>query len=252
MGYQTVKSVIKALALLELLMDRTLENKSLALGDAARSLGIPSATARSLLRTLEECGYVRRSGHGQYEEGERCYRVFHVGGILRKLREIATPVIEQASRELGESLLLTSVINGKRVELLRLQASDDRLVNPQWHAEAEFYTMRTTRVMLAWFAPEQLAFFVERNGLPTLQEWPECENSPEGMRRELRNIRRLGGICDQQGGYAAIAVPILSPGKEAIASIGCYAPLERTDKARAAGLFKLLQDCAAAIGEQLY
>ena len=251
MGYQTVKSVEKALAILELLRKLSAENKVLTLVEVEKNIGIIPQTARNLLRTLEHCGYVRRCGHGQYEEGGKAHNLFASGGILKKLREVASPIINQTMRDIGESLLLVTVVNGKRAELMRMKAPDDTLRDPVWTANAEFYRMRTTRTVLAWFTMEQLDFFIERNGLPSIEDWPECEHCLEGLKRELKRIRAAGGCNDRQGGLAAIAVPVFSPDDDIIASLGCYSPLSRTDKVRAAGIFKILQDCATSMRNRL-
>lgn len=251
MGYQTVKSVIKAMNILELLTDQAVENKTLTLADIARATGILPVTARNLLRTLEECGYARRTGHGRYEEGPRCCRLFRAEGILRQLRDCAAPVVEQCVADLGESVLLAAIVRGRRIELLRRQCVDDRLVEPQWQANANFYRMRSTRAILAWFSGEQLASFVSANGLPSLEDWPECHGTEEGLREELRRIRRDGGCCDRLECMVAFAVPVLTAADEAVASLGCYAPVSRTDKARAAGIMQLLHQCAARIREEL-
>ena len=134
MGYQPVKSVMKAVAILELLANRSLENRELSLGEIAAETGLLPVTARNLLRTLEECGYVSRLRHGHYAEGPRCRELFFSGGVLRRLRTVAEPWIRQSVAALGESLLLVAIVNGKRHELLRCQAPDDELRNPQWHA----------------------------------------------------------------------------------------------------------------------
>ncbi len=251
MAYQTVKSVKKALSILELLVEQSLDNKYLTLSDISKSTGILPVTAHNLLRTLEECGYVRRSGHGRYEEGERCRLLFRSEGIYRHLREIAEPVIRHTVDELGESVLLTAIRQGRRTELLRCQTSDDRLVNPEWGANADFYSMRTTRAILAWFSKDQLDSFLNTNGLPTEAEWPECGETRTGLEKELKKIRSAGGCSDHHGSYFAMAVPVFTESHEVVASLGCYAPLSRTDKPRATGIMTMLHGCAARIRENM-
>ena len=251
MAYQTVGSVKKALAVLEHLAAHSIDSEPLTLSEIARAAGIPAVTARNLLRTLEECGYAQRTGHGRYREGQMCGRLFRAEGVLGRLRELAAPILRACVADLGESLLLASIIRGRRVELLRCQAPDDTAENQQWYANAEFYRMRTTRVIMAWFSPAQLAAFLETNGLPSPEDWPECENSPEKLKTELRKIRKSGGCCDQTGDLIAIAVPILTPANEAVASLGCYARVSRTDKPRAAGILHMLHECAKTIQNEL-
>tara|TARA_B100001971_G_scaffold186646_1_gene186742 strand:+ start:9470 stop:10249 length:780 start_codon:yes stop_codon:yes gene_type:complete len=251
MAYPTVQSVTKALKILELLIERSAENKALTLADIHRECDILPVTARNLLRTLEECGYAKRRSHGQYEEGERCYSVLRTGGIIRKLREISAPVVKDTSEDLGESLVVVSILNGHRIEIIRHQAKDDRAKSPDATDNTRPYQMRTTRAILAWFHSEPLNDFIEHSGLPSIEDWPECSGSLNGLKQELSNIRRRGGCNDQRSSFAAIAVPILTSNNEVIASIGCYAPLERTDLARATGIFKLMQNCAQQIRELL-
>lgn len=251
MGYQTVKSVIKAMTILELLTEQAIENKVLTLADIAKATGILPVTARNLLRTLEECGYVRRTGHGKYEEGDQCCKLFRAEGVFRKLREVATPIMEQTVRDIGESVLLAAIVKGKRVELLRCQVPDDNLIEPQWHANAAFYQMQTTRAILAWLTTDQLKSVVDANGLPTPEDWPECAESLEGLKRELRKIRMNGGCVKQNSHLVAIAVPVLTASNEVVASLGCYAPLSRTDKPRAAGILKMLHDSVLQLQEKL-
>jgi DNA-binding IclR family transcriptional regulator len=247
MSYQTVKSVKKAFRILELLMEQTSEKQDLTLAEIAKATGILPVTARNLLRTLEECGYAHRIGHGRYEEGERCSRLFRVEGVLKRLGEVAGPILGDAVGELGESLLLAAIIRGRRVELLRRKAKDDHLVDPHWAANAHPWPMRTTRVLLAWASDEQLEAFIALNGAPSQADWPECGLSREGLLRQLRRIRREGGCADRQGSFMAIAVPILTGGTQIVGSLGCYAPVSRTDKARATGLLRLLHECAGRI-----
>ena len=109
--------------------------------------------------------------------------------------------------------------------------------------------MRTVRVILAWYKPAQLDFFIRRNGLPNREDWPEANETRSGLLRELQKIREQGGCCDihLKRGLTATAVPILLPGDEVIGSLGCYSPLKSTDYIRQKGIFRLLQELAAGI-----
>ncbi|MFG0250217.1 MAG: IclR family transcriptional regulator [Phycisphaeraceae bacterium JB051] len=251
MEFQPVKSVVKAFAILELLTSQTLENKTLTLSEISKATGILPVTARNLLRTLESCGYASRVSHGHYREGDRCTRLFRSEGVLRKLREVSEPLIRQTVWDLGESLLLVTMIRNRRVELLRCQADKDDLVDPKWAANEKAYQMRTTRAILAWFTDKQLDAYIQTNGLPSPEDWPECEASRSKLATELKKIRLHGGCCDVHGGYMALAVPIMTTGNEAVASLGCYVPHARTDKPRTAGIFKMLHDCATLIEQRM-
>lgn len=251
MSYQIVKSVKKAIAILEALTSRTIDEKPLTLAEISKSVGILPVTARNLLRTLEECGYVYRTAHGKYREGGQCARLFRIEGSLGKLRDVAEPILRKEVEELGESILLATLIRGKRVELLRCQAPDDIMIAPQWYANASPYQMRTTRTMLAWYSPAQLDLFIQNNGLPSPDDWPECAGARDKLQEELLRIRRAGGCMNRHNNFIAIAVPILTASGEIIATLGCYALQSRTDKPRATGIFKMLHDTTRQIQAML-
>lgn len=251
MGYSTVKSIEKAMSVLELLTDRALENRPLTLSEITKETAIPQVTARNILRTLEKCGYVTRIRHGQYEEGERCCKLFRSSGIIRHLTVAAAPILQKLSHDLNESVLLATIVNGKRVELIRCRVSHDNLKAPEWHANEEFYSMRTTRVMLAWFSKTQLEYFIERNKLPAYNAWPEVNNSSANLKHELKKIRINGGCRDIYGETLAIAVPVKNKAGDIVASLGCYMLCRRTDRNGIDAIFRQLHQSTEDITRSL-
>ena len=143
---------------------------------------------------------------------------------------------------------MVTLNNGKSVELLRIGGIKNSRA-AVCEANSEPYAMRTVRVILAWYKPAQLDFFIRRNGLPSKEDWSEVNENRSGLLRELKNIRELGGCCDihLKRGMTATAVPILLSGDEVAGSLGCYSPLKNTDHIRQKGIFQLLQEMASRI-----
>ena len=248
--YQKVKSVERALKILELLREKSIVNEFVSPQEAARAAGVSPVSAYNILNTLVDCGYVRHSGRGKYEEGTLGALPVQARGLMPRIRAAAEPLLKQAASSGKESFLLVTLNNGKRVELLRIgRIKNNR--NAVFEANSEPYAMRTVRVILAWYTPAQLDFFIRRNGLPTRGDWPEVNETRSGLLRELRKIREQGGCCDihVKRGMTATAVPILLPGDEVVGSLGCYSPLKTTDPIRQKGIFRLLQEFAAQIGK---
>lgn len=246
--YQKVKSVVRAVRIMELLREKSILNEFVSPQEAARAAGISSVSAYNILNTLEECGYVRHSGRGKYEEGWKGPLPLLGAGVMPRLRELAEPLLTDAASSGTENFLLVTLNNGKRVELLRI----GKIRNTRQavcEANAEPYAMRTVRVILAWYKPAQLDFFIRRNGLPNREDWAEANETRSGLLRELRKIREFGGCCDihRKRGLTATAVPILLPGDEVIGSLGCYSPIASTDYIRQKGIFLLLQEFASRI-----
>lgn len=246
--YQKVKSVERALKIMELLREKSITNEFVSPKEAAQAANISSVSAYNILNTLEECGYAKHSGRGKYEEGWKGSQTILGSGVLPRLKEHAAPLLKNAASSGKESFILVTLNNGKRVELLR----EGRVKNTRsavFEANAEPYAMRTVRVILAWYKPAQLDFFIRRNGLPSREDWPEANETRSGLMRELKKIRECGGCCDihQKRGLTATAVPILTAGDEVIGSLGCYSPVKATDPIRQKGIFRLLQEIADKI-----
>ena len=156
--YQKVKSLERALKIMELLREKSLSNEFVSPGEAARLTGITAVSAYNILKTLEECGYAKHAGRGKYEEGAKGFRTVLGAGWIPKLKERAKPLFSAAAQAGKESFILATLNNGKRVELLRIgQIKNTK--SATFEANAEPYAMRTVRVILAWYKPAQLDFF---------------------------------------------------------------------------------------------
>ena len=171
---------------------------------------------------------------------------------MPRLRRAAEPLLCRAAESGREGYLLVTLNNGRRVELLRIGGIRNS-AGATAEANAEPWAMRTVRVILAWYTPAQLDFFIRRNGLPSREEWPEANGTRSGLLRELEKIRKAGGCCDihSRRKLTATAVPVLLPGDEVIASFGCYSPMTTTDFIRQKGIFRLLQEFAERLRETL-
>ena len=251
MAYQKVQSVIRALKIMELLREKSLRNEFVSPSEAAEAAGTSRITAYNILNTLAECGYVRHTARGRYEEGSRGSLLVLGTGITPLLREAARPLMEQAAAVGRESFVLATLHNARRVELLRI----GRIKNTRsatFEANEKLYSMRTTRVMLAWYKQHQLDYFIRHNGLPQIRDWQETNGTRNGLKTELARIRENGGCNDihESVKLAVVAVPVFF-GNEIIASLGCYSPVNQTSSERQKGIFWLLQDCAEKINQTL-
>lgn len=236
---------------MELLREKSLRNEYVSPGEAAKAAGISRISAYHILNTLADCGYVRHTARGRYEEGVRGSLLVLGSGIMPRLCDAARPLMEDAAAIGRDGFVLATLHNARRVELLRIGKIKNTRQAP-FEANEMFYSMRTTRVMLAWYKPHQLDFFIRCNGLPQVQDWPETNGTKSGLKTELARIRENGGCCDihHEIKLTASAVPVFFGG-EVIASLGCYSPVNQTNQERQLGIFRLLQDCTDKISKTL-
>ncbi len=260
MPKDTIKVVKKTLNVLELLIGARASRRTLTLSMIKDLTGYPLATSRNILRTLEECEYATRVSHGHYQIGPKVEGLFESRDVVERLREIALPKILKFKETLKDNVVLTSIINNRRVELAREMYESD-MKSPGEHelwalelrASSELYAMASTRVLLAWMVEDELKDFLEVHGFPTETDWPECFGRQGNLTYELSRIKRFGGVIQKTGNMTlyAIAVPVFSKGGNIIAALGCYSRTSKTDNIRANGIFKILQDFAREIEKEL-
>ena len=97
-GRYTVRSVARALRLVEAVAEGPAEGRSLS--DLARELGTSKSATLALARTLSAFGYLREATHGRgYALGTALIRLGDMAGQQIPLRDLCRPLIDELSRE---------------------------------------------------------------------------------------------------------------------------------------------------------
>jgi IclR family pca regulon transcriptional regulator len=205
------------------------QTPSLTLSEVARDVGITPATARRILLTLEQLGYVRSDGR----RFTLTPRVLALGWAYLSsldLGDIAGPFMEELSAQTRESCSIATLDLPDIVYVARVPTRRIMTVALGVGARLPAYATSMGRVLLA--------------GLPE---------------DELRKVIRRAGIdgyalVDQELelGLRSIAVPILDSRGRAAAALNVSAHASRSTKAALESeALKPLQDCAEQIGTAL-
>ena len=97
-GRYTVRSVARALRLVEAVAEGPAEGRSLS--DLAREIGTSKSATLALARTLSAFGYLREATHGRgYALGTALIRLGDMAGQQIPLRDLCRPLIDELSRE---------------------------------------------------------------------------------------------------------------------------------------------------------
>ena len=242
-----IKSVVNAFNALEYVVEQALRKREAALPEIASHLGLQKSTARNLLRTLEDCGYLRRTARGIYTPGKRCETLAQSSSGYAGLRDRALPVMSRLAEATGETFGLAVLFNGHRFRICGVVGGADVAVKAGVVDEAKAYGAITTRALLAFASPREQEAFIACNGLPSASEWPEASGDRDALTAQLREIRRAG-ICEfARDPIVAIAVPLMDSEGNLVAALGMFAPAFRSDEKRLAELRRLLLDGAAQI-----
>ncbi|MGE4565819.1 MAG: helix-turn-helix domain-containing protein, partial [Victivallaceae bacterium] len=160
----TVRSVIKALAALDFVVEESMIRPGVGLSEIAAALDIQPTTARNILKTMELVGYIDRAQGRLYVPGGKCFGMSRAAMIAGRLNLVMAPHLAELAREGGESLVLTTLFNGRRKVLLRNQGDSPVVVDIR-NAEQERSgcELVTTRILLAYAAPAELELYLRRN-----------------------------------------------------------------------------------------
>jgi IclR family transcriptional regulator, pca regulon regulatory protein len=181
---------------------------SMSLTEVAEAAGLARPTARRLLLTLEELGFVRSSG-GTFALTPKVLTLgmAYVGSL--GLWDIARPHLEALVAGTGESSSMAQLDGSDIIYVARVAVP--KIIALRVDVGTRFPAVQTSqgKVLLAALSPDELDATLatpSRAGLPTY-----IGRSPEQLRRELTEVRARGwALADEElaPGVRSVAVPV--------------------------------------------
>ncbi|MGZ4538977.1 MAG: IclR family transcriptional regulator domain-containing protein [Blastococcus sp.] len=208
-GRGTGPDFVEALARgLDVLACFDADHPAMSLSDVATASGLARPTARRLLLTLEELGFVRSDG-GTFALTPKVLTLgmAYVGAL--GLWDIARPHLQALVERTGESSSMAQLDGSDIVYVARV--SVPKLIALRVDIGTRFPAVQTSqgKVLLAALSPEQLDTTLaepSRAGLP-----PYIGRTVEQLRSELTEIRARGwALADEElaPGVRSVAVPV--------------------------------------------
>ena len=204
---------------LEVILSFTREQPTQTLSQVAAATSLPAATARRCLHTLEELGYVARSGRTfllrpkVLELGAAYLDSMNIEAVTRNyLEDLALRTGDSASLAVLDGTEIVYVARASLRTLLRLEAH----VGSRLPA----YPTSMGRVLLAGLPRERLDAYFEQARLVALTEHTVTDR---------RRLERLIDDCRRQGyaavedelaiGVVAVAVPVVDHAGRVVAAL---------------------------------
>ena len=243
---ELVRSVHRALKLLEALDSGASSGVSLASASAATGMKPP--TAHNLLSTLVHLGYAEQDEESRhYRLGSRALALGTGKALLARIGHVGREPVEQLARATGETVVLAVDWDDRRHSVLCVESRQALSVRADPGVDEHFYDTATGRVLLSLRSAAEITGFVRRHGLPGTA-WPEAA-SPECLRLCVQRIRERGEVVLVKSGshIRALAVPVVLPGEEVRVSLGLFYPTVRDAAGRTECLLEHVRDTAAAI-----
>ncbi len=210
----------------------TRDHATLTLSEIARSASMPAATARRCLLTLEELGYVSRSGRDfilrpkVLELGAAYLESMNVERLTRtRLEELAAATADSAALCVLDGEDIVYIARASVRTLLRLEA----------HVGSRFpaHATSTGRVLLAGLSAERLDRYLDTARFQSLTDKTVVD--PARLRRLIDDCRRSGysAVEDELAyGVVALGVPVLDAQGRVVAALNSSSHSRRISKAK--------------------
>jgi len=244
-----VKSADRALAIMDLVAARG----AVRFNELVAAMGLPRSSMHGLLQTLIGRGWL------DLDEDSRRYSVglqaWHVGQAYAghgALINVAQPVMDALSKELGETIQLARLDGIENIYIAMSEASQPmRLVTTvgmRLHAHAT----GIGKALLAQLEPEESAQRLRALSLPRFTEHTIVD--PDELDGVLAQVRAEGFALDEEEvivGCRCVAVPLLDDHRGLIAALSVTAPKFRCGPDWPARPLQALRSAAAEIRSRL-
>jgi len=192
---------------------------AMSLAAVADAAGLPRPTARRILLTLEELGYVRQSGGG-FELTPRVLELGMSYVLSRNLWEVARPHMEALVTRTHESSSIAQLDGSDIVYVARVAVP--KIIALAVTIGTRFPAMPTSlgKVLLAALPPgqaERVLAEPSRSGIT-----PRWQPDAAGRAAELREVRARGwSLTDEQlaAGIRSVAAPLRDGDGQVIAAL---------------------------------
>jgi len=189
-------------------------HRQMSLADVATATGLARPTARRLLLTLEELGYVR-SADGAFSLTPRCITLGTAYVASLGLWDVARPHLAALVRQTGESSSMAQLDGSDIIYVARV--SVPKIIALRVEIGTLFPAPVTSqgKVLLAALSADELDEVLKiptRSGVTPPQSLIEpAEHSRESLDRDLTQVRARGwALADEElaPGVRSIAVPV--------------------------------------------
>lgn len=225
-GPEFVQSLERGLAVIKAFDHASPE---LTLSDVARATGYTRATARRILHTLVELGYMRTDGR-LFALRPRILELGYAYLSSLSLPEVAEPHMESLVATVHESCSISVLDGSDVVYVARVPTKRIMTVTISVGTRFPAYATSMGRVLLAHQPETWLDHYLATTTFDP--RTPRTVTAPDQLRVILAEVAREGfALVDQEleDGLRSVAVPIRDPHQRVTAAMNISAPTSRGD-----------------------
>jgi len=249
---EKIKSIEKALDLLELLSDN---KKEMSITEIGKELHMGFSTVYRILTTLKCHGYVIQSQQtSKYILG---IKLFVLGCKVQSavnLVKTVTPFLQKLSQNTNETINF-AILEGREVICLtKIESPEVLRTDIKIGARLPAHCTALGKVLLAFLSEQEFMMLYNNDNEKLFALTSNSISSVEELKRCLKKVRRQGYAVDKEEykiGINCLGIPIISDEGKAIAGISVTGPASRFDLSEMEKLKSTLISLSKDISNQL-
>jgi DNA-binding IclR family transcriptional regulator len=218
-----VKSLLRALTLLDVLAQNATEQ---SLGELAQAAKLPPSTTHRLLHSLQQTGYVAQNhATSGYALGDTLILLGRKAERQRDIRQVARPWLEKLARATRETVNLTRVVDNSVVQLDHIDSPN--ILKVTWDSGQRFpiHASASGKVFLAYLPESEREHILKTVKLRAYTKSTIVD--PVRSRAELQAIQARGYAIDdaeREDGVRCVAAPIFDSQGSVVAAVSLSGP----------------------------
>jgi len=221
-----VQSLARAFSIME---EIARNRDGIGLAELSKRVGLHNSTAFHLVKTMVSLGYVRQMADSKrYRIGRPLFALAASALDEVEMVSLATPILEELSRETGESAHFSVRLEDAVVVLARTGGKGAFQLTDRAGAVRPAHCTALGKIMLAALTVDQFEQFLTRAELRAYT--PKSMTSQDVLRREISEVRRSGVAMDDgefDPEVRCAALPVCDFSGQIIGAIGISGPVWR-------------------------
>ena len=244
-----VQSLGRAFSILE---EVARHREGIGLAELSKLVGLHNSTTFHLAKTMVSLGYMRQERDSKrYRVGRPLFALAASALDEIEMVNLATPVLEDLSRETGESGHFAVRMGDSVVVIARTSGPGAFQLTDRVGVVRPAHCTALGKIILASLRPDQLKRFLERVELKP--STPKSITEPAVLLREIAEVRR-SAIAIDDGEFNAevrcIAVPVYNFTGDVIGALGISGPIWRMSDQVLKSRAKLVQAAAQRLSAE--
>lgn len=244
-----VQSLGRAFAILE---EVARHREGIGLAELSKLVGLHNSTTFHLAKTMVSLGYMRQERDSKrYRVGRPLFALAASALDEIEMVNLATPILEDLSRESGESGHFAVRMGDSVVVIARTSGAGAFQLTDRVGVVRPAHCTALGKIILASLRPDQLKRFLERVDLKP--STAKSITDPSALLREITEIRR-NAIAFDDGEFNAevrcVAVPVYNFTGEVIGALGISGPIWRMTDQVLQSRARLVQNAAKRLSAE--